>query len=193
MLGLGVNAKKTQMVCVNATITNNLDTYIRNPVDKSRISGGKELKILGFYFDNRPTVDRHVEEIEKKFRRRVWLLRNLKRAKIDNNELVSAYCSFIRPVIEFCSSIYHPMLNKNLNLRIEKLQYSALRIIYGYELERHELLKKSGLGTLEERREALFAKFCLKLYNNQRFKTAWLPERNFIGHCNIKLQRIFQT
>ena len=44
-----------------------------------------------------------------------------------------------------------------------------------------ELIEKSGLETLEDRRKTLFKNFCPKLYENPSFKNQWLQEREFIG------------
>ena len=130
-----MNGKKTQMVCVCTSATTNVTSYIRNlQEDSSRIKSSDEMKILGFYFSSSPTVNAHVEHISKKFRKRLWFLRNIKRATLEQNELLECYCCFLRPILEFCCSVFHPMLNQQLTSKLEKLQMSALRIIYGYNL-----------------------------------------------------------
>ena len=71
-IGLGVNAKKTQMICVSSSAAIDVTTFIRDPSDQSlKTFSGGELKILGFYFDKRPTVDRHIEHLQKKFKKRL--------------------------------------------------------------------------------------------------------------------------
>ena len=63
------------------------------------------------------------------------------------------------------------------------------RIIYGYNLTSEELLEKAGVEPLKTRRETLFNKFCLKTYNNDRFKNAWFETREFVGH-DLRKQKI---
>ena len=167
------------MICINATNSNSIGTYIRG--NGRKIGSEDEMKILGFYFNRQPTPEKHIEQMEIKYRKRLWMLRNLKRAKIDAREILSAYCCFLRPVIEYCCNVYHSMLNISQSSRIENLQYSALKIIYGYDKTKTDLLELAKIPTLEKRRSKLFTKFCTKLHANQRFKKEWLPEREFEG------------
>ena len=126
----------------------------------------------------------------KKFRRRLWFLRNLSKAIRSKDELVSCYSCFLRPVLEYLSNVYHPMLNARLTKHLEGLQIAALRIIYGYAETRETILRESGLDTLESRRETLFKKICLKTHSNPRFRDSWLKDRNFTGP-DLRHQKIF--
>ena len=189
-VGLKVNGKKTQMLCVNAAVSTCVSSYIRNRQEvSSRIKSAETMKILGFYFGSQPKADTHFEEMSRKFRKRLWFLRNIKRATVDQKELVECYCCFLRPILEYCSNVFGPMLSNTLVMKLEKLQTSALRIVFGYRLSSHELLQKAGLTTLEERRKILFRNFAMKVYNSPRFKEAWLPERPFTGH-DLRRQNI---
>ena len=69
-------------------------------------------------------------------------------------------CSMLRPIVEFCSVVYHPMLNNEQSLRVERLQKIALKIVFGFGLEYDELLEKAGIERLEERRKKAFNKVC---------------------------------
>ena len=132
-----------------------------------------------------------MEELKKKFRKRLWLLRNLKNARAERKDLIDCYVCFIRPVLEYCSNVYHPMLCLGLTKMIEKMQFTALKIILGYGKEKEKLLEESGLPTLEERRKRLFNKFCMKVYENERFREEWLEERTFTGH-DLRKQKIIR-
>ena len=147
------------------------------------------MKILGFNFSNTPTVEFHLQYMSKKFRKRLWLLRNLKRARATKEDLVNCYCCFLRSVLDYCTNVYHPMLSQVQTNSLEKLQISALRIIYGYGIEKESLLSLSGLSTLQDRRSRLFETFCMKNYENERFKDAWFEERIFTGP-DLRNQRI---
>ena len=148
-LGLNVNAKKTQMVCLNSSSTLEVSTFIRGN-DNTKVYSGEKMKILGFYFDSRPLVHRHVEELKTKFRKRLWMLRNLKSSRAGKKDLLDCYLCFIRPVLDYCSNVYHPMFNSDLTNQLEKLQTSALKIIFGYGKEREELLEEAGISSLKE-------------------------------------------
>ena len=72
---------------------------------------------------------------------------------------------------------------------LEKMQFAALKIIYGYNKSQNELLELSGLTRLSERREQLFRNFCLKIYKNDRFRKEWIQEKEFVGP-HLRKQRI---
>ena len=44
------------------------DSFIVDNQTKERVVSGSAMKILGFYFDSRPTADKHLEETGRKFR-----------------------------------------------------------------------------------------------------------------------------
>ena len=147
------------------------------------------MKILGFHFGNQPTVDKHIEVMLSKARKRLWIIRNLKNAKASNEDLKGCFCAFIRPIFDYCACVYHSMMNANMEQKLEKIQKSALKMIYGFDKSKEQLYSLSGLPTLKERRDQLFERFCMKLYSNPRFKEEWLEERTFTGP-NLRRQRI---
>ena len=179
-LGLKVNSKKTQMVCVSGNNLSDVSSFIRDQ-EGNRIVSTDSMKILGFHFGTQPTVQKHIEVLSTKLRKRLWLLRKLKQANASNSDLVGSYCSFIRPVFDYCSNVYHSMLNITQTEHLEKLQKTALKIIFGYDKDYETLLSLATITTLKKRRELLFENFCLKLYENERFKKIWLEERTFHG------------
>ena len=72
----------------------------------------KMSKILGFIFNDKPTVEAQVQNIIDKTRRKFWVLRHLRSFGLTQEELVTVYKSLVRSVIEFTSVVYHPMLSK---------------------------------------------------------------------------------
>ena len=167
-----------------------ISTFIRNPTSRnSKIISGNSMKILGFHFDSDPTIDYNMSMLFKKFRKRLWLLRNLKKARASAGDLVDCYCCFLRSVLDYCCNVYHPMLSKTQSNALENLQFTALKIIFGYDMSKESMLQKSGLTSLKERREKLFLLFCNKTYNNKRLERAWLEARDFEGP-NVRRQKI---
>ena len=57
---------------------------------------------------------------------------------------------------------------------IERLQKKCLKILYGYDLSYTQLLQKSGLESMEERRIRQFEKFTKKTSENPKY-TGWFP------------------
>ena len=187
-IGLKINCKKTQMVCISSKNDVSQNTYI-DTSDRARITSQNSLKILGFHFGSRPTVDAHVTALKQKYRRRAWIMRHLKRAGINVNDLVKLYKVLLRPVLDYASPVYHPMLNLKLDSEIEALQRNTLKTIFGHELSYKQALELSGLQTLNQRRDEFFDKFVKNLSENKDFEH-WLPREEFTGY-NLRRELIY--
>ena len=61
---------------------------------------------------------------------RLYLLRQLKRAKGDPAQLLCFYTTCIRPVSEYACQVFHNGLPEYLSDELEKIQRRALRIIF---------------------------------------------------------------
>jgi hypothetical protein len=92
-------------------------------------SAQTKVKILGFTFENKPSVAAHIEEGIKKTRRRYWVLRHLKSYGFSDEELVLVYQSIVRSVVEYCSVVYHSLLTEEQSRALERVQYQALKCI----------------------------------------------------------------
>ena len=88
---------------------------------------------------------------------------------IENGILVEIYKSSLRPILEFCSVVYHSMISKEQAKALESLQCRVLRVIYGFEVSMEECLEKSGLETLECRRLKRIRKFAVKAAVDENF------------------------
>ena len=80
VLGLKVNGSKTQMTCINGNTNLTVNTFIMDRATNTRVSSNESMKILGFYFDSKPSVQKHIEEVGRKFRKRLWFIRHLCKA-----------------------------------------------------------------------------------------------------------------
>ena len=58
-------------------------------------------KLLGMYISYDITWSHHEDYICTKTSKRLYALHTLKRAGTSSNDLVSVYCSFVRPVMEY--------------------------------------------------------------------------------------------
>ena len=80
----------------------------------------------------------------------------------------------IRPIAEYCSSVFFSMLTVSDSLEIERIQMQALKTIFGWRVSYKDLLIKSGLERLDVRREAAFLEFAKKASENPHF-SSWFP------------------
>ena len=139
------------------------------------ISNNATLKVLGFVFNNHPTVSAHIENVSIKFSRSMWAIIHLQRAMVENGLLVKIYKSSLRPILEFWSLVYHSMVLKEQSEALERLQRRVLRVIYRFKVSREECFKKSGLETLECRRLKRIRKFGVKAAADENFSKKWFP------------------
>ena len=132
------------------------------------------MKILGFVFGERPSVYEHINYVCQKFKKAIWSVTHIKRAGIDTKTMITVYCSMLRPIIEFCSPVYHSLLTEELDKKLEDLQKMALKLIYGFNISYDNLLQKAGISSLKARREAAFLNFTKSLLLNDRY-VDWFP------------------
>ena len=100
------------------------------------------------------------------------------RANTQKNTPTEIYAEFIRPVIEYASVAYDALLTTEMSKRLENLQKTALRIIYGFSRSYRSLLEISGLESLSQRRTKAVHKYATKTLLNQRFSNVWFEENN---------------
>ena len=97
----------------------------------------------------------------------------------------------LRPIIEYCAPVYHPMLTKDMTNRLEGLQRRALRIIYGFDKSHEELLVLTGLETLEERRVHACYSFASKMASSPKFQE-WFPRTDTdAAGPNLRTKKLF--
>ena len=94
----------------------------------------------------------------KKAAKRLYLLVQLKCAKVPHDELIRFYLACIQSVLIYGCQVFHFSLPQYLSSTIERIQKRALRIIFGYEVQYEDALVLSGITTLHERRTDLCKK-----------------------------------
>ena len=149
-------------------------------------------KLLGLIVSNDLKWNAHVESICKKIAKRLYFLRQLKRANIPCKDLLLFYKACIRPVAEYACPVFRHALPQYLSNDLEKLQKRALRMMCPNE-PYNVALEALDLPTLYQRREdisnSLFKEIVAdkshKLYN-------LLPARNN-SNVNTRNKRFFRV
>ena len=108
-LGMRVNWKKTQLLCITAAVNSDVTAYVQT--DEELIESSESMTLLGFRFSSKPTVTSHIDSTRTKFNSHSWIIRHLKQAGVKDIDLVKIFATVIRPVIEYAAPVYHPMLN----------------------------------------------------------------------------------
>ena len=91
-IGMKINPSKTQLLCLSNNGPN-CHAFIR--LGETKKVSDEKLKICGYNFGTRPDVSVHIEDVERKFNERAWILRNLKWSGFMKDDLVVVYKSLI--------------------------------------------------------------------------------------------------
>ena len=134
-----------------------------------------QAKVLGVTISSDLSWNAHVDEIISKARKRVYMIYQLKRAGINQNDLIRIYGSVIRPVVEYACPVWHTNLPKYLSDNIEIIQKRCLKTIFpGYQYE--NILQMVNLPTLHRRRDEL-CRACFAKMNCRDYKlNALIPK-----------------
>ena len=114
-------------------------------------------KILGMTITDDLKWNVHAANILLKASKRLYLLKQLKRANVDTNSVIKFYCACIRSVLGYACQAFHSGLPNYLSKEIERIQKRALRIIYSY-VDYGEALEMRNLERRKDRREKLCEK-----------------------------------
>lgn len=90
-----INTKKTQLIVIspqNGCITSAVTTV----ADGTRVESQPSLKLVGFYFGTAAGVDAHVEELQGKFRRKIWIVYHPREAGLSGDNFFKIYCCYVR-------------------------------------------------------------------------------------------------
>ena len=173
-IGMKANCDKTTLLCISDAISFTANAHIFSSKDR-RLESGNELKLLGFHFNRRPNCSAQVESIKRSVRGRYWLLIHMKQHHFSEEELVKAYTTIIRPIMEYCSPAFHSLLTDAQDETLERLQATSLRYIYGYGPSYARMREMSGLQSLRARRIAACDKFVASCLTQDRY-AGWFPE-----------------
>ena len=187
-IGMRVNCKKTQLICVSPD--NGCHSQTSVMVGGELIESTDSVKLLGFMINSRGDMSDQCDLIKRKFRSKFWSLVHWKKSGIIGKILYDLYVCFVRPVIETNCVIYHPMLTRKQSNEIEMMQKLAVKMCYGFNRHYDEIIASHNIRTLEQRRELAVRKFTLKSLENERFSGRWFCRRPEID-TNIRRRRPF--
>ena len=143
------------------------------------------VKVLGVTISNTLKCNCHVSELIKKANKRMYFLTLLKRAKVPTSDIFSFYTTCIRPVLRYCTPLYHNALPDYLGNDVERVQKRALSII-SPTLSYHDLLQSLKLETLKVRRNDRCQKLFDQVVSEPEHKLRhFLPGKNKCP-CNLR-------
>ena len=123
--GMVVNRSKTAILCMSDSLTYKVACRLQDN-EGNVLHFGKSMKVLGFHLDSRPSVHAHVAALQIRMRSTAWVLRHLKLAGFTEIELATVYRTVVRPILDYCAVVYHPMLTDEQDQMVERLQAQAV-------------------------------------------------------------------
>ena len=138
-------------------------TFQNVSIEGEPIESVTTCKLLGVLINDKLTWDEHINYITSKANKRLYFLRMLRRANVNNAHITQVYTSTVRSVLEYAAEVWHPGTTQKLTQQVEHIQKRFLKIIYP-DLSYNKALVAAQLETLECRREDIcktwFSKLC---------------------------------
>jgi len=149
--GMIVNGKKTKEMVIGSAVKNPPMPLLLNDTTVDRVS---TFKLLGVHISIDLKWTQHIDAMSSKTASRLYFLRQLKRAGATYSDLMS----FVRPVIEYASPVWHSSLTVGQSDALESLQKRAMNIIFPGD-NYTAALTIAGVDMLRSRRDALTQRF----------------------------------
>ena len=158
------------------------------------IVNSKELELVdhakGVTISNTLQWNCHVSDVIQKANKRIYFLIMLKCENVPAHVITCFYNTIIRPVLEYCTPLYHHAVPAYLSDDLERVQKRALSVI-SPGLSYHDSLALHNISSLRDRR----IEQCNKLFesvvsDSDRKLHHLLPPKNTNKH-NTRNQRQF--
>ena len=108
------------------SFSKSVDPFKAVTINNKPIEVVTSVKLLGLTISNNLSWNAHIENVIKKGASRLYLLRQLKRAKGDPTQLLCFYTTCIQPVSEYACQVFHNGLPEYLSEELEKIQRRTL-------------------------------------------------------------------
>ena len=107
------------------------DSVVPLTVSSSVVERVSKYKILGVMVNSDLKWDDHVTAITSKAGKRLWFMKQLRRAGVCQDDLLYYYQAVVRPVLEYASPCWQASLTKEQTKQLEDVQRRALQVIFG--------------------------------------------------------------
>ena len=140
-----------------------------------------ETKLLGITISSDLSWQPHVDNIVKKASRALYMLHIMKKYRPPLTQMVQIYTTYIRPLIEYCTPVFHAGLTARQASQIEKVQKRALKLIGGFDKSYQQLLNEMKLDSLADRREQLCFRLAKQMLGSSNHRDLFPPERRLVS------------
>ena len=169
---LAINCIKTKELLIHT----GKDSANISPVtiDGKEIDRVPESKLLGVIIQDNLKWDKHVEHITKKASKRLYYIRELKRAGVPPAQLLLVFKSLVRSVLEYACQVWFTSITKEQKRVLEMTQKRACKIIVP-GLSYNDAITHLDIPTIENRLESLCQNFFKDMTDPQHKMNHLLP------------------
>jgi len=104
-----INTSKTKEMIIGSLDSINLSPLSTSSGTVERVA---TFKLLGIHLDVNLSWYVHINSITSKASKRLYFLKQLKRAGVPQNQLLHFYTAVIRPVLEYAAPVWHHLINR---------------------------------------------------------------------------------
>jgi len=153
-----INTSKTKEMIFGCLSTANLPLLSTSAGSVGRVS---TFTLLGLNFDVSLSWSVHITIITAKASKRLYFLKQLKRVEVPPQQLLHFYTTVIRPVLEYCTPVWHYAITQSQTEILESIQKGAIHIIYPFTrgMSHSNILFVAELTSLESRHDQLSRSF----------------------------------
>ena len=178
---MNINSEKSKEMIISYT-HGNLGNEVPNILIEGKVVERVDhVKLLGITLSNDLTWKRHVDNIVKKAGKIIYMLYQLKRAGVNQADLVTICISVVRPVVEYACPVWHTNLPIYLSDNIEMIQKRAVRAIFP-GMSYVDILNHINLSTLKERRDYLCNKYFINMQARSHKVNCLLPKKRLVDY-----------
>ena len=171
-----INSEKSKEMIISYAHGNIGNEVPNILIDGKVVERVDHVKLLGITLSNDLTWKRHVDNIVKKAGKVIYMLYQLKRAGVNQADLITIYISVVRPVVEYACPVWNTNLPIYLSDNIEMIQKRAVRAIFP-GMSYDDILTHINLSTLKDRRDYLCKKYFINMQARSHKVNCLLPEK----------------
>ena len=180
-----INENKTKLIVFNPTRKWKFPPEVSFPGSEN-LEVVTQAKILGVTVSEDLKWGLNTENMVKKARKRLWILRRMRKLGLDNTVLKDVYIKEIRSVLEFAAPVWTGALIKNESKKIENVQKTVLKLILQNKYKDYiTACEDLNLASLQKRREKLCLNFAKK---NLKNRNSFFDKQ--LGKTRLRQQKI---
>ncbi len=175
-----INGSKSNLMLIDLKKTKTQVNDVK--IGSDSVPFVKEMNLLGVVISSNLQWKENTKYIVSRASKRIFAVIKLKSFKASLPDLKQYYCSFIRPVVEYASTVWNTSLTRSEVITIEKVQKRFCKIVLGQDYINYELvLNHLDLQSLEERRKIKFQNEAIKIFQHDEHRSI-LPSLNTNNH-----------